>query len=232
MELYTSLAKEFYRTNRKQILGIFIRDVLPDPAAVSNSSPLSPLPQSPVVEQAPGGPSVSNSYFATNLSSRFGEGNPNDLDSDEKSINAANLGRNTTVRASQQPSRQPPPLPPRLPPRRATEVSITRRGIITQQPLASEARFPQHQTSVDSVMTISSQISHTNSVYSQTAGKKNTALMAQTTLQKKRAEFDLRIARATSELPSDVVFRIFRDPEECIADADSLVDTVVGRVRF
>jgi len=223
MELYTSLAKEFYRTNRKQILGIFIRDVLPDPPAVlSNSSPLSPLPQSPVVEQAPAGPSVSNSYFATNLSSRFGAGNPNDLDSDEKSTNAANLGRNTTVRASQQPSRQPPPLPPRLPPRRDTEVSITRRGIITQQPLPYEARFPQHQTSVDSV----------NSVYSQTAGKKNTALMAQTTLQKKRAEFDLRIARAVSELPSDVVFRIFRDPEECIADANSLVDSVIGRVRF
>ena len=32
MELYTALAKEFHRAGRKQILGIFIRDVNPEPS--------------------------------------------------------------------------------------------------------------------------------------------------------------------------------------------------------
>src|SRR5260370_36581724 len=175
MELYTSLAKEFYRTNRKQILGIFIRDVLPEPAAVlGNLIPISPVPQSPAVEQTSAGPSMSNPYFAAHFSPRSGEGYPGGLDNKAKSTDATNLDRNTTVRASQYPGRQPPPLPPR----QDTEVSITRRRIITQEPLPYEARLPQHQTSVDSV---TSQISHR----SQTVGEKNTTLMAQTTLQKK-----------------------------------------------
>lgn len=38
MELYTSLTKEFHRANRKQILGVFIRDVNPEPNSSSSES--------------------------------------------------------------------------------------------------------------------------------------------------------------------------------------------------
>ena len=223
------MAKEFYRADRNQILGIFIRDVHPEPVAVlSNPSPVSSVPHSPTFEQMAAGASISNPpYFAKNISPQFGEGYPGGRDNDERSPTSPSLDRNATVRASQQPGRQPPPLPLR----QDTEVSMSRRRIITQQPLPYEGRIPQHQASVDSVMSVSSQISHTGSTYSQRAGKKTTPSTVQTALQKKRVELELRIARATSELPNDIVFRIFRDPEECIADANLLVDSVISNIR-
>lgn len=47
MELYTALAKEFHRANRNQILGIFIRDVNPEPSSFSAESTSASQTSSP-----------------------------------------------------------------------------------------------------------------------------------------------------------------------------------------
>ncbi|KAF8328451.1 uncharacterized protein EI90DRAFT_3065404 [Cantharellus anzutake] len=218
LELYTSLAKDFHLRGRDQILGIFIRDVLPDLTTSPDTLPLfSPRPPSPASEQIPG-----SSYFSPNIpQSQSPNSDSFGLDSDLATSNGTGLDRNATVRVSQQPGKQSPP-----PPRQGTGSNISRHGTITQQTLSHQPHSPHPQSSVDSTMSVSSWVSHAGSFYTQNQVNRPNA-----TLQKKRTELDARIARAVSGLPEHVVFRLFKEPEECKAEADRLINSVLGDAK-
>jgi hypothetical protein len=240
MELYTTLAKEFYRAGRKQILGIFIRDVNPEPTR-QESLGFSPA-VTPPRSSSPRGSSLFaptlgaespdlGTYFTASTSTTAPANmmtppppyNTHYFSKDPDS--ETTLGSTTDTPANDSELDRnvgqvvlPPPLPYR--------PSSTFSGMSTpgssSNPASAPSSFhnstgrpaPQpRQGSSDSTMsdpTITAAIAN--------------AAASTPSLTKKRAEFRVRLARAREGMPPDVPFIVFEHPEECMEVANNILD--------
>lgn len=252
MELYTSLVKEFHRSGRKQVLGVFIRDVNPEPSRsdsvgfTSSSRSSSPsrreslflTPSVPDYSATPQRESFdSGAYFSvsstpnttmpmTTSPSPYNEDQASYYrESDAKTPQSqTSSGSDLDRNATIKPAqRNVPPPPPRHP-------SLTRG--VTQTPVSAVARgltappasqtVPRHQSSTDSSMTMSDPA---------IAAAVASAAMEIPSLTKKRAEFKVRLERVREGMPPDVPFVVFVHPQECMDIANRILSQALDGGR-
>ena len=224
MELYTALVKEFHNAGRKQVLGVFIRDVNPEPSrqeslgfppavtpprssSPSRRSSLFPLPTPIRGVESPD----TGTYFMTSSSTTAPAATTTTsplpyTDRFPKQYvpeTASGLTKNTSVDESELARNAGAPSSP-LP-----------------QRLSSMPSPPRHQDSADSTMSDPA-----------IAAAIASAAASAPSLTKKRAEFKLRLAKAREGMPPDVPFIVFVHPEECIQIANNILDSLgVGGPR-
>jgi hypothetical protein len=229
LELYASLAKDFARRGRHQILGIFIRDVTPqsdilDPNRHQFSS-RPPSPASSIHEGSSQIPSIdsvsSSSYFSPNPprntpmdQSRRPSHETEEPEylshADEKNVYpvfSVPQDRDLTIHPSHQ--QQPPP-------HRAVSFPL-------QNPRSLQ-RDPEALTDTQ-IRSLTPPIveSPTRKGMAGTSSSTEPPLSFRSTPEKRRVELKMRIARARNEIPPGVMFKVFQNPEECFSEVEDLL---------
>lgn len=224
LELYTALARDFAQQGRDQIIGIFIRDVLPPPD-VAHSGSSSPTSTGFFDNTSTGNvmtptQEISNATLyaeqirqrdalrgsttpsASSSSGTFFTSNPPDT----TGVFMADNNKTPTLGGPPPLPPRPPTLPPRPPARSSTQTS--------QASERTQHTNPSRTSSMDDPSIAAAMAA---------AAATSANATSPTAMEKKREELKLRIAKARGELPPGVLFKIFREPEECYADADALM---------
>lgn len=252
MELYTSLVKEFHQAGRQQVLGVFIRDVNPEPNRNSSLGfPTVPTPPRSVSpsgasfagssSEAPYGELDSGTFLSapsttttvprtlsaiTESPAPYSGQDPMSFYSQQSSASGSrestDLDRNTTIKAPPQRRNLPPSLP--------TRPSST----IIPQAAYGDPSHPPSAVIRDVPRAPPRHQSSTDSTISETtiAAAMASADASTPSLTKKRAEFKIRLAKAREGMPPDVPFIVFVHPEECYDTANRILEGLgVGHAK-